>query len=1505
MATKKRKSQLYWYLSIFIFSSLVVTQLVSAQETASSNYSVHSGDKFFILSESAFTSTETATIRFDGPVSNEQSLEYDGVDIRIYKVAKPLEFLSVQKDLHRPTLKVSYEGEGLSNAFNYLWDKMFKISRIAFQNIFSAFIREKVVTHNAHLHQSLEKDQATYFKHNPQFKRVPGYEVVDEFRYPFREAKTSEPMNDVKMDGSSSEFSRPAGSHLIPLGKLKPGLYFIEALIGTFRASTVVFVSDTVAVTKTSSQQELVWTVDKKSGQVSKNSKIFITDGLGVKSKGETDSSGLFIFNRNARRSSEDSDVTYILGEDKNGGVFVSENFFYDSEFKDTKLFIFTDRSLYNPGDMVYGKIYGKLKPQTISVDIIDSSGNIVVIKKVNLQNSQLGGEFKLQLPASSIPGGYTIEAHYENRDYMAAFRVANYVKPPFDVSIMFGKSSGVAKEISGTIAIKYSNGSSIKDADVELEIKKQKLTIVAGDLQYLDRFPLAVKTEKLKSDDKGMVNFSLPVTKEPTRYVVVVKAKDKSAFRVVATKELLVNIVDNPLNLSTVLKYSKINEPVKILIDKKNVKNSGKNNWSWEAIRLQDQSTTTGKVSSSADNFSIKFEKTGNYTIILKNEDNEILSTITHSVVGQDMSLTAGTVNIIFDKEEYNVGEVANASMVFSEPIDEALITFEREKVEKAFLLSSSSPWYSLQKISDKEFALKIPIKDDFRPNIVLSAAFVKNGKYFFTNAGIKVAVSTVALDFQFDKKVYSPGETVNVTLMASRNSKPIETVVSVSVVDEMVYTLQPEITPDITQFFHHPLRNEVKTNASLNFHTYDSAVSATGSSPGQQNYERKLKLRERPRRDEKDTAYWGGALKTNKDGTVKFSFIMPDSLTRWRVQARAFDSEGFTGSRKDFIYSEKSFYIKWNAPKNYRVGDEAVVPLTVYNMTEVEKNVTLKLEGLVFDKKEINLKLSPGQNIVNLNLKGIKAESAKLSLWEGKSNIDQLEFNFSTKPVGWSTLETLKWHKGSKVPANATPVMLSISQGSGDAFFRATDYLVDYPYGCVEQTSSRLLPLALAYNGIKHFGQSLEVQDKIENVLLQERTRLVQLAGPDAKFSWWGNSSEASAFVTIYAYYSDYIASRSLELKLPITHWENTLKIYASHSSSESLHQRALEVWMIGQMGLPIKTLTEGVLKDIAGLTSLKLADPMSVGNNDVELATIYLVSKAIAADSKLLFPAASEQKLNVLLKNGNVSKTPIVGALMLLVKKELSNEDVLKSNEILNDLVQEDTTIQRALTLAFLYKKIGSKFSSVTIMNGYSPGKNWTKSQGDLSKKKWYWNGQKDVGELNIPANSSAHLIVEQAAVKKSSLPVVIKRSFYKLTKASDEEGYNAYLVESDKLDSTTLYLDEVTLTPNGKMNYGIVQIPLPPGGSVEKSSWGTQVRLNKNSVVIDEKGTQEGVDYYSAALPRLYGEVKVYQLIRFSMKGRFTIPGVRYFKMYAPEQQAYSNGDSISGQKITIN
>lgn len=56
------------------------------------------------------------------------------------------------------------------------------------------------------------------------------------------------------------------GNVYIPLGKLKPGLYLVEALVGKYRATTVVFVSNSVAVSKVAGDELLVWTARKHEG---------------------------------------------------------------------------------------------------------------------------------------------------------------------------------------------------------------------------------------------------------------------------------------------------------------------------------------------------------------------------------------------------------------------------------------------------------------------------------------------------------------------------------------------------------------------------------------------------------------------------------------------------------------------------------------------------------------------------------------------------------------------------------------------------------------------------------------------------------------------------------------------------------------------------------------------------------------------------------------------------------------------------------------------------------------------------------------------------------------------------------------------------------------------------------------------------------------------------------------------------------------------------------------
>src|SRR5439155_833585 len=103
----------------------------------------------------------------------------------------------------------------------------------------------------------------------------------------------------VTLAGSSSEWDwarSSRGNVLVPIGKRAPGLYLVEAIIGACRATTLVFVSDTVALTKVSAGELLVWTVDRRTGRAVGGVDVAWTDGLGTLQSATTGADGVAVF---------------------------------------------------------------------------------------------------------------------------------------------------------------------------------------------------------------------------------------------------------------------------------------------------------------------------------------------------------------------------------------------------------------------------------------------------------------------------------------------------------------------------------------------------------------------------------------------------------------------------------------------------------------------------------------------------------------------------------------------------------------------------------------------------------------------------------------------------------------------------------------------------------------------------------------------------------------------------------------------------------------------------------------------------------------------------------------------------------------------------------------------------------------------------------------------------------------------------------------------------------
>lgn len=1537
MAAQNRKPKFYWGVSLVVFVAIISAFPLYAGDIDPSRYAPFPGDKFFLLSESTFGSDEEALVRLEAPARKEALHAYSGVDIRVYQISDPFEFLKKQKNLHRPVIEGDYQNGEAGNSLNYLWDSWYKKSRLVWQRVLSSSSRQAAVSNNPDVKQVPPYTYQTQFQNNSQFGKIPGLTLVDDFRYPLWDAKPVQPPKGVNIQGSSSEFlSVSPGNVFIPVGKRQPGLYVVEAIIGTFRATTLLFVADTVAVTKISGHQLLVWNVQKTSGIPVPNSKLLITDGVGTIASGEGKKDGVYVYEGKSLERS------YVIGKDPAGGVFVSENFYYDSEIYGTKLYAFTDRPLYQPGDTVYIKIMGRefkssrqsasMSASPVQMTLVDPAGTPLISKRVDVRSGQEGGDSKVQLPKKALAGGYTVQMVYNHDLYTSSFRVAHYVKPHFEIETVLSKKDFSTNEkINGFIKLSYPNGLSVKNADVEIEARKQRLTIIEGEVQSLDRFPVQVFRKPEHSDSDGKVQFELPAVSEPSRYLLNIRAVDKASYRVLATREVLVKTGSDPYRVMSEKNFSAPKEETTFSLNRaiRLATNPESAPVEWEAIRLQDRTRLTGGIKGGSDKFPVVFEKAGAYSIMVRDRKGNILGSAAHWVVGPELAGIPGTINILLDKDEYQTGETAEAVITLSENVQEALITLEGDKVERHALLSESAPWIKLEKTSGQQWRAKIPVTDEFSPNLTLSFAYVSGAKYVFENKGIKVQVPKVQIQFKPEKDTYAPGETVNVDVYTAFKERPVEALLAVSVVDEMVYVLQPEIAPDIGSFFYHTRRNQVRTSSSLNFHSFDAAVSAKGiSASAASDYgDRRLKLQDRPRREEKDTALWLPKLKTDPQGHARFSFQMPESLTRWRMTGRAMTAAGMVGQRQDYLVSFKEAYLKESGPTTFRKGDHPVMGWMAFNMGSVEKNVLFEAKGpgVQFEKK---LSLKPGSSFIPVPFDAGVSGEVQASIKSDNRVLDELKTPISIVPAGWLTTRSLLIEKqpeaaGKVLPEGALNIRLTPLGSAPDYLLRTVDDLIDYPYGCVEQTASRLIPLSIAYSLIASGGFSEEVREQIENRIVTERNRLVSMAGPRAAFSWWGDQTRQSSFITTYAYFADWISDSVLNIKLPAAHWEHVLETYKESSDQDSLFQKTVTLWLMTEMGLPTKTLTKGMLdkplfEKLRGggkkviwnpWYSEVISDEESLLQQSMAAVLLHLVAKKNQAGIESTIGQILPEARRFMAESGD----PLASAILLLERSEggLSANDKDDAEAVLARFSMETPTIDRSLGLLFLYKSIGLNFQGKKFPDP-TLGSDWMKSATKTGRPYWEYRG----GQFTFPnalfgegsKGRRIQLIYDSYTTEAGKLPIEIERKLYRL---KQEDAPFNFVLDAEVKDWTVstedLYVDEIRIQPKGHeaFHFGLLRVPLPPGGDVDPTVWGMKFKTSDGTVVkMGEAGFQEGERSYSIPIETLNQSLTFYYLVRFSQPGKFQLPRSMYFRMYAPEEKAFEGGNKPEYTTVVI-
>jgi len=269
-------------------------------------------------------------------------------------------------------------------------------------------------------------------------------------------------------------------------------------------------------------------------------------------------------------------------------------------------------------------------------------------------------------------------------------------------------------------------------------------------------------------------------------------------------------------------------------------------------------------------------------------------------------------------------------------------------------------------------------------------------------------------------------------------------------------------------------------------------------------------------------DTALWVGDLVTDGDGTAVVSLQMPENLTTWRIKVWGMGHGTKVGEGVTDVVTRKDLIVRLQAPRFFIEKDEVVLSANVHNYLDSEKavQVALELDGDVLQLMEGHeavrtVRIAPeGEARVDWRVRVTREGEAVVrmkALTDEES--DAMEMRFPAYVHGMLKMESWSGalrpeQSGGKftvtVPAQRRPeqsrLVVQFSPTLAGAMVDALPFLVNYPYGCTEQTLNRFLPTVITQKILIDMGLDLEqIKQKRVNLNPQE------LGDPQQRAEQW----------------------------------------------------------------------------------------------------------------------------------------------------------------------------------------------------------------------------------------------------------------------------------------------------------------------------------------------------------------------------------------------------------------
>lgn len=989
----------------------------------------------------------------------------------------------------------------------------------------------------------------------------------------------------------------------IKLPKLEAGHYLLSASAKYFTMNTLFSTSRLALLSKNDDTMLLCWgkdIVEKKTAGVSK---VLILKGSDVIHKGMTNADGVFAasISNKAKESSQ-----YVAIMDSPLGQAASSAYYSWYNYERNIGYCYTDRPVYRPGQKVYFKgIFrnqeGAKAKQTVRVTIHDNNYKTIYEKDhITSEFGTVHGE--LDIPAKASLGYYQVTMSgtaYAN----TSFEVEEYKKPEYEVSVVASKSQIAQGDTLSVLAkAVYYFGEPVKEADVEYKIYQSQywhspqwhepgedwgwfnveiqddyeMSPFHGRKSYHRHYHYPQNQESLchqgqgRLNEKGEIEITYPTEKregQDWRYRVEVSVIDKSRRSISSSASVLATYTAFHLSLRSDRWYYRSGE--KAIITIRSQEYNGKAvsvpiRLAASYMEKSDYVTLFTKELKTNEqgllNYEFSPDGNGNYLFVVETKDNAGRRIFAqHSFWVSDPGWRSPVIysglDIQLEKKTFLPGEKIRGIVTSGHESSYVLLTLENHRIQK----------YQLIHLNGSSFSLDETITEDCEPFVNVSVTMLEQEGLLVKSVRVTVPPvrSFLKIGVAKNKPQYNPGDNAVYTIkIADWKDNPVEAEFSFGLVDEAIYAIRAESTPDIRQAFYGQAFGSVQTSSSFQFYSQGYGEKSKNSAKGmpapsmamEKSAKQEMALADKEqaggaglvqpkvRTEFADSGVWKPSVVTDKQGIARIAFTMPDNLTTWRATLRAIDAKSLVGQTLDKVIARKNLMARLQTPRTFTERDKVTISGVIHNYLSSTKDSVcrLKVEGAkLLGDFEQKITLEPGKDkrvdwvIEVTSLDKVVLELSALTNEES----DAMRLTIPVIPYGiqsrlsQSGVFAEKTEFSLNLPDNCDPqrskLIIRVKPTIAGSMLEALEYLAGYPYGCVEQTMSKFLPSVIVAQVLQKLQmRHARLEQELPKYVAKGTERLYDFQHSDGGWGWW-KQDQTNPYMTAYVIYGLSIAS------------------------------------------------------------------------------------------------------------------------------------------------------------------------------------------------------------------------------------------------------------------------------------------------------------------------------------------------------------------------------------------